>query len=351
MVKILIILLGILLGTSTVLAKNTSAKTKKIRWIMAHNPTNSENNKLILEFAKAVNKKSKGKLVVKTSFLDNQTSDRHLVAQKSVRDGQAEISQVSLSSLRSIAGSVDIFNVPFLFKNHEQIKAVTQGEVGEQIKNEIFNATKNHGQLRTLAYTYSGGFFVMYGSKKIEKIEDFVKAKMLYSGEGPKYDFFEKLGVEFVDAGPASRQAAVELHVKQKIDLEQSELVRPYILSKDYSRYLKNIKYVYESNHAVYLTAIIINEKFMSGLSEEEKELLKSEVNVLAEKERILSIKQADDAKKYMMAKSTEFVVLPAPMLKQMDDIGQVVINEKYSHLKTLIEKVKGLKMTYAFAD
>lgn len=323
MLKIAVTLLSVLVGTSTVLAKDNLAKPKKIRWIMAHNPTNSENNKLILEFAKAVNKKSKGKLLVKTSFLGNQTKDRHFVAQESVREGRAEISQVSLGSLRYLSNSVDIFNVPFLFKNHDQIKLATNGEVGEQIKTEIFNASKHQGQLRTLAYTYSGGFYAMYGSKKIEKTADFAKARMLYTVDGPKHQFFEKMGVEFVNAGPVSRESTVELHKKQIIDLEESELVRPYILSKDYPRFLQNIKYVYESNHAVYLTAIIINENFLSGLTNQEKELLVSEVNILAEKERILSIKQADDAKKYMMAKGTEFISFPEPMLKQMDDVGR----------------------------
>lgn len=351
MSKFLILLLSTLLTASFVFAKGHQEKPKKIHWIMAHNPTNGENNKLIQAFAKSVNKKSKGKLFVTTSFLDNSTADRHDLAREKVQSGEAEMSQISLGSLRDVASNVDIFNIPFLFKNHDEIKAATGGEVGEKIKSQVFNATRDNGQISALAYTYSGGFFVMYGSKKIESIKDFTKAKMLYKGFSPRHLFFEKMGAEFVKPNTHSREKSVAMHADKEIDLEESELARPYILARDNPKHAASLKYVYESNHGVYLTAIIINEKFMSSLSAKEKEILITEVNILAEKERTLSIKQANDAKKFLLAKGSQFIEFSPHMIKQMEEVGQGVVNEKFKHLQPLIEKIKGQKLIYAVAD
>jgi TRAP-type C4-dicarboxylate transport system substrate-binding protein len=318
---------------------------KKISWIMAHNPTNSENNELILEFTKRVKEKSKGKLLIETTFMSNQTKNRHSSAYKKVRSGEAGISQLNLAQLTELSQKVNLFQIPFLFESHAQIKAAIHGEIGDEIKSDVFNASKNQGQIRGLAFTYSGGYYALYGSKKINSIEDFSGMRMQTMQTNPKQEWLQKLNVKFVDFGMLSREDTISLHMNNKIDLEDTELVRPYILVKEYPKFLKKIKYVYELNHAVYLTMIIVNEKIFAGLSKDQQELLVSEIDLLAEKERTLSIQQADDARKYLTDHGVEFVRLDKPTISKMQVLAKEVVQNYYSQLAHLIEKVKNLSL------
>lgn len=289
-------------------ASKAPPKAHQLRWIVAHNPTNTEINQLLEQFASRIQKNTDGRVEVKIDFLGNEDKDRHHVGLSRVEEGQAEMSQVNVGVLYNYVDELQVLGLPYFFRNHQQVRNVIVGDLGAELLQKVNVGSKN--KLHGLAFTYSGGMRVFYGGKKVQSLADLKKLTIPSPQEaGPSRDFFDLLHAKYVPY-PESRKQSVELHLNKAVDFEENELNRLAVLANDYPELLKKVKFVTETNHTVYLTAIIINAKFLESLGSELGDKVKAEVQWLADKERSLSIAQAEVSKAQLQKKGVSFVKL-----------------------------------------
>lgn len=323
-------------------APKAAAKTvKKMKWVVAHNPTNTALNKMITDTGKEIEKKTNGSITMEYLFYDNTVKARHGAALTAVFDNKAQIAQVELAVFDRHAPVLDIFNMPYLFESHDQVRKVITGSFGAKMKKVIYDGYM--AKIQPIAYTYSGGYRMFYGSKPIRSLADFKGLRTTNQGAKPIVEYHKMLGLQ-VEDGFTTRAETVEKHKNNKIDVEDSELNRLYVLSQDYPKLLKHVKYVTETRHLFYLTMIVANSNFIQGLSLEEKKIVNDELQKLAETERVYSIKQEDEARAYLKSKGVEFIELAPAKREELVKESKKLWTKYEAGLGPLIKEVQAIK-------
>jgi tripartite ATP-independent transporter DctP family solute receptor len=283
----------VLMASLFAMSFSTFAETStyKIRWVLAHEPIGLFKEAAEV-FKKEVSEKSNGNIAVEVLTLpeyETKYNNGHKISNKKylskIQSGQIEMSQTYTTSLGKVSQSMYALDLPYLFRNHDHAQKVLEGDVGNKLLADLSKA-----KLRGLAFTYSGGYRIVPGTKAISKMEDF-KGLNIRTSESPiAQDTFKLLGanpipmtLDQVDAGLKSG----------KINEAESTYARYFTLGQN-----KVATIVNETQHSLFLTSIIVNDKFWNSLPQNYKDIMKNAAVSAARVERQHSIVASEDTKK-----------------------------------------------------
>ena len=321
-------------------------KVRTIRWVIAHNLNNLPFTKLIENFSRKLTEKSGGQLKVELVHLQAPDNELDDIAYKQILNGEADMSQIGAGSLfPRLSSELNVLDMPFVFRNYEHAQAFFDSLVGKRLIADIRD--ESDGKIRGFAFTYSGGLRVLAGKVKIERTSDFKNVRMSGHDGGPFLAaFLRELGVSV--SGAKSRRNDISNDLKSgKIDLTETEVNRLADVIRDHSE-LANEKYrkfVNVTHHRMYITAILANEKFFSGLTEEQRRLFTEEVVELAGAERKLSVGLEKQSREYLTQTGVQFVELSDPVREALFKAGEAV-HQKFPTLGQLIQEIRAIKET-----
>ena len=228
----------------------------KIKWLLFHEPV-----ELFIrtaeDFQRHLDQLTNSKYEIEILTL-GQYQDKYLDGIicdpfTELKEGRVQISQIYANIIGSFnAPDFYALSMPYLFDNHEHAARVFEGEIGKKLFNHLHENTNVHG----LAYTYSGGYRCTASNTPLNTVEDF-------AGKTFKRDTNPILAnmIDLVNAKKVSNLGASN----DETDIIQST----------YPRYhadcTKAQKYVSDTKHSMYLTAILLNDAFMNSLSAEDK--------------------------------------------------------------------------------
>lgn len=255
---------------------------KVVRWVVAHDRGNSAFTELIEGFARRIDEKSGGRMRIEFIHSKAPESELDAAAYKQVLDGAADMSQLAASG-----ANVHVFDMPFVFRSYEHAEAVFNGPVGKKLLGSVSAASQ--GRLRGFGFTYSGGYRILAGKAAIRRVGDF-KGVRIRRSTSHLAGFMSDLGAELTDAGPASRENPVADAVSGRVDLEETEVNRLAIARRERPEMVGRIGFVNLTRHRMYVTALVANERFLSGLPARLRRLLRDELEALAVAERKLSV-------------------------------------------------------------
>lgn len=303
------------------------AKARTIHWVVAHSRGESEYSGLMKDFARRVEKKSGGEL--KVSFTDSEANEDAVAgaALREVMDGKADLSQINTLALAPMAA----VQLPYVFRSHEHAEAVFDGPVGAKMLDEV-SASAEH-KLKGLAFTYSGGYRVLIGKAAIRSAAD-VKGLRIKGGSPIVSDFVKELG------GVAANDSDFE---SGKLDLAEVELSRVGAYLKAKPELLKRTKFVNLTRHRMLVTAIVANEAFLAGLTEEQRRLLQDEIQALALAERRLSMSLEDRNLQFLAKNGKEIVEIPEAARADFEKAGETVC-AKFPELAGRIADIRAVK-------
>jgi len=318
------------LGTSTLVFGVTSAllyfggaKDPIIRakMLMAHTP---ENQRLVAharQLSAAVLERTKGQLSLELVFPPDKQRDGNDFdwAAERLNLGEYQMSQISISSLSRFGSSIGFLEAPFLFSDHPHAAEVFDGEIGAEISERYLAQSKT---IRPLAFTYSGGFRIMVSNERLSKVEDLIglKARIPFSSAHNVAADKSIRGLTLSSLGISGKLIGFKNGAVSELDLFRSSEIN---FSEDhYSHYTRLYKkygivsrkmgYVLETNHSLFLTAIVVSQSFHQSLSKEHQEILEDEAQQLALRERTDSI-AVDQAAKEWLQVSGYTVEVPSP--------------------------------------
>ena len=262
--------------------------TKKIRWVLAHEPI-----ELFIRaakvFAAEVNAKAPNELdieVMTMSEYANKYNNGVAVSKHSLVDlidaGQIEMSQTYTVTLGKINEDFYALDLPFLFKDHDHASRVFEGAVGQTLLNSLEDSHKVKG----LAFTYSGGFRMMAGNGVVNKIEDMKGMKIRTSYSPVAIDTFKAVGAE-----PVAMEIEELSEGLAQADVVVGESTYPRVYALGQNAVSKVINH---TEHSLFLTTILVGSDFWNNLSTELQQVVSEAALVAANYERSLSI---DDVK------------------------------------------------------
>jgi len=268
-------------------------KTTKIRWVIAHEPLNLF-IRAAEDFERKVNaEQSEHKIEVEIMTLSEYSqryNDGVVVTKHDLLDlmqaGKIEMSQMYTTWLAEhYESDMLAFDLPFLFQDHDHATRVLEGVVGETLLAKLTDKSN----VRGLSYTYSGGFRQMISNKSVSTLSELAgttqrsnrnpvaQATMTALGITPYACEIEDLRAE-VAAGNCE---GGETNYPRIYPLNQNEVTTSVI----------------DTEHSLFLTSMIIGDKFWAALSADVQAVIKKAAIEAGREERAETIRDGERAK------------------------------------------------------
>lgn len=263
-------------------------QVKTIKWLIAHEPVH-----LFLRtaqaFAEEVKAATNGEINIEiytaTEYADKFNNGNKENPMVYMDKGELEMSQLHISQLwKWNVPAFMALELPFLFTDHDHATRVLEGEIGKDMLSNLANKSPARG----LAFTYSGGFRIVASDTEIKSLADF-KNLSFYTGTNP-------IGIDTIEAiGGLADPHAIEdywssIHSEGDNHDAVDTTVPRLLATVDKTKK----RYITGTNHSLFLTSIIVSEKFWSSLSDELKEKLGQAAFNAARLERKWSVEDSE---------------------------------------------------------
>jgi TRAP-type C4-dicarboxylate transport system substrate-binding protein len=313
--------------------------TKTIRWVLAHEPLDIF-LRAAEKFADQVCQVSNGELAVEILSLseyaekyNNGVTVSYQDLIKYMNEGKLEMTQMYTHSLGGHSSWFRALDLPFLFTDDDHASRVLDGPIGQKILSTLQSkpSTKN---VKGLSFTYSGGFTVISTNRAIRSVEDLQGLKVRVPHSPVIQDYFKALGMEPVMMELSEIPAAL---TSNKIDASEITYRRLYEANAQ-----KHTDSILHSNHNIFLTSILVNQEFWSGLDTDLQQVIEQAALLAAQDERVDAIEDDQVHRQLCLDDGITVNDPDAEIQKQFRDRA-VMIYDKYTPMfgQTFINKIK----------
>ncbi len=258
------------------------SKTTKIRWVIAHEPLNLF-IRAAEDFERRVNEQqSEHKIEVEIMTLTeySQRYNNGVVVTKHdlldlMEQGKIEMSQMYTTWLaEKYVKDFLAFDLPFLFKDHDHATRVFESEIGEGL---LAKLTEN-SNVRGLSFTYSGGFRQMVANKKVSSLEELAGTPVRSNRNPVAQATIKALGLVPVVAEVEDMRKVI---VDGEAEGGETNYPRMYPLRQN-----EVTKSVIDTGHSLFLTSMIIGDKFWDSLGADVQAVIKKAAVLAGREER-----------------------------------------------------------------
>jgi TRAP-type C4-dicarboxylate transport system substrate-binding protein len=303
---------------------------RKVRWLIAHEP-----QELFVRTAKAfsdaLNERIPGQIEIEIvtvpeyvaehknnknleTILDDNIPNR-AVAVDALFDALQDDIQMSQTQV-SIVGYKDpafhVLDLPFIFDDHEHVSRVLEGDIGQ----EILDNLEKVSDVKGLAFTYSGGYRVVGSNSKIADLKELGTQRVIVSTKGPRSETFESIGAKPVIVSP---------HLwggfDQVIDGMDADAIET-----TYLRFSGN--HILKTNHSIFMTTILTSQKFWASLTKEQQQAFEECATITARVERKWAIADAEKFEADAESKGIDITELSE------DDVVDLKHKSRYTYLR-----------------
>ena len=315
------------------------AQTTKIRWVIAHEPLN-----LFLraaeDFERRVNEQqSEHKIEVEIMTLTefSQRYNNGVVVTKHDLLDLMEAGRIEMSQMYTtwLAEKYDpdflVYDLPFLFKDHEHAARVLEGEVGETLLNKL-TAKSN---VRGLSYTYSGGFRQMIANKKVSTLEELAGTPVRSNRNPVAQATISALGMKPV---VAEVEDLLKVVVEGQAEGGETNYPRMFPLRQN-----EVTKSVIDTEHSLFLTSMIIGDRFWNSLSADVQAVIKQAAILAGREERAETIRDGERAKVRLVEEEGAEIHRLSPADKAKAVAQTLTVYEQFNNMFTpgLVEKIR----------
>lgn len=188
-------------------------------------------------------------------------SEKEVVEQ--VQLGAVQMTRVSLGTLGPVVPDVNVFNMPFVFRDHEHMRKVIDGEIGQEILDKITNSEFNMVGLAWM----DGGVRNLYTKEPVRSLEDLKGMKIRVIGNPMFIETFNALGASGIAMDTGEIFSALQSGV-----IDGAENNPPTMLEHNHFR---NAKYYSLTGHLILPEPIVISKTTWNKLSAEQQDLVK----------------------------------------------------------------------------
>lgn len=193
-------------------------------------------------------------------------------------DSEIEMSQIQVHRVADHHHDFKVLDLPFLFDDHEHVKRVVEGPVGQKLCAELGRKSGVTG----LAFTYSGGYRVVGSHEPIATLDQLSTMKIGVQQPLSLGTTLEDLGGSWVKSAPT------EWHINDPMENGCDAVETTYLRFKEIDG-----KYVFKTNHSMFLTTILVSNKFWDSLAPAHQEAFRKAALDASRIERQWSLEDA----------------------------------------------------------
>jgi tripartite ATP-independent transporter DctP family solute receptor len=189
-------------------------------------------------------------------------AEKEVVEQTQV--GAIQIARISLGVLGPVVPTVNVFNMPFVFRDEAHMRAIIDGPIGQEILDAISNSP---ARLVALGYMDSGSRS-LYTKKPVRKIEDLKGQKIRMMGNPLFVDTMNAMGGNGISMGHTEVFSALQTGV-----IDGAENNPPTLFTSN--QYTAGIKYYTQTHHLIIPEIFVMSKVTWDKLSKDEQALVR----------------------------------------------------------------------------
>ncbi|PID66005.1 MAG: C4-dicarboxylate ABC transporter [Gammaproteobacteria bacterium] len=247
-------LLALVLFAGSALAKDVTIKFSHVVAV------DTPKGQMALKFKELVEKKSDGKMVVEVYPNSQLFNDKKVL--KALLLGDVQMAAPSLSKFSRFTKKLQVYDLPFLFKDMAAVEKFQQGEKGQA----LLNAMEEKG-LVGLGYLHNGLKQLSANQPLMVPADAKGKKFRIMSSDVLEAQF------EAVDAIPLKKPFSEVFTLLQTKAIDGQENTWSNTYSKKFFEVQSDIT---ESNHGLLDYMVVTSKKFMDKLNDEQKAIIKS---------------------------------------------------------------------------
>lgn len=223
--------------------------------------------------------------------------EKEMIEQTQV--GAINILRTSLGPLGPVVPDVNVFNMPFVFRNEAHMRAVIDGPIGQEILDKITNSSAKMVALGWM----DGGSRSLYTKKIVRTPADLKGQKVRMMGNPLFVDTMNAMGGNGIAMGYGEVFSALQTGV-----LDGAENNPPSMFTSNH--YNAGAKYYAQTNHLIIPEIFVMSKVTWEKLSKDEQALVKKFSKEAQMEQRALWDKSVADYSAKLKAAGVEFVAV-----------------------------------------
>ena len=255
-------------------------------------------------------------------------SEKTMIEQTQVN--AIQILRTSLGPAGPVVPDVNVFNMPFVFRNEAHMRAVIDGPIGEEILEKI---TKSPSRMVALGWM-DGGSRSLYTKKPVRTPADLKGQKVRMMGNPLFVDTMNAMGGNGISMGYAEVYSALQTGV-----VDGAENNPPSLFTSNH--YTTGTKYYAQTNHLIIPEIFVMSKIAWDKLSKDEQALMKKFSREAQLEQRALWDKSVEDYTAKLKAAGVEFIEVDQKLFYEATAPVRAKYGADYAELIKRIEAVK----------
>jgi tripartite ATP-independent transporter DctP family solute receptor len=218
-------------------------------------------------------------------------------AVEQVQIGALQIARISLGVVGPVAPDVDVFNMPFVFRDIAHMRAVIDGPIGDELLEKVTNSP---ARLVALGWM-DGGARSLYTKKLVKTPADMKGIKVRMMGNPLFVDTMNAMGGNGISMAYGEVFSALQTGV-----IDGAENNPPSFFTSNH--YTTGMKYYAQTNHLIIPELLVMSKITWDKLSADDKALMKKLAREAQMEQRVLWDKSVADYTVKLKAAGVEFV-------------------------------------------
>lgn len=223
--------------------------------------------------------------------------EKEMIEQTQV--GAIQILRTSLGPVGPVVPEVNVFNMPFVFRNIAHMRAVIDGPIGQELLDKI---SASPAKMIGLAWM-DGGSRSLYTKKPVRKPEDLKGQKIRMMGNPLFVDTMNAMGGNGIAMGYGEVFTAIQTGV-----IDGAENNPPSLYTANHFK--AGAKYYTQTNHLIIPEILVMSKATWDKLSKADQALVKKTAREAQMEQRVLWDKAVADYTGKLKAEGVEFIEL-----------------------------------------
>ena len=248
----------------------------------------------VISMGKKLEKETNGRLTLQMYHSMQLGGEKEMIEQAQV--GALQIARVSVGALGPVVDDLNVFNLPFMFRDENHMRKVIDGPIGAELLDKV---SASSARLIGLGWMDAGTRNV-YTSKPITKPADLKGLKVRMMGNPIFVETMNAMGGNGVAMGYNELYSALQTHV-----VDGAENNPPSMLTANHYQIVK----VYSlTGHLIIPEMFVFSKASWDKLSKEDQALVKKHSREAQMEQRELWNKMTADAEAKLKAAGVQFV-------------------------------------------
>ena len=251
-------------------------------------------------------------------------------AVEQVQIGAIQIARISLGVVGPVAPDVDVFNMPFVFRDIAHMRAVIDGPIGAELLEKVTNSPARMVALGWM----DGGARSLYTKKPVKTPADLKGVKVRMMGNPLFVDTMNAMGGNGISMAYGEVFSALQTGV-----IDGAENNPPSFFTSNH--YTTGMKYYAQTNHLIIPELLVMSKVTWDKLSADDKALMKKLAREAQMEQRVLWDKSVADYTAKLKAAGVEFVPVDQKVFFEATAPVRAKYGAKFADLMKRIDATK----------